>query len=234
MNMASRIAYKEISRPIVQNTRILVYCALILVCSLLDLSEDYKIHKTNILNQWFVKLGWFWTNAFIFPLMFATIRADDKETVSKTIFRFVLSTILWYTSVNLFQYIDDSTGFDISGHTFLMMFSNLIITSELELSRKRTGVDKRLNAKTKPAFSSRSLEDQIPIIQTLLLILSVLWDFMLLQTALYYHTIVQKAIAAIWAIGSWYILHMIFYHKDMEEARGRGDRCTKEHISVNS
>lgn len=232
--MALEIYYSKMSQPIMENTRILAYCALILVCSLLNLSEDYKINKTNILNQWFVKLGWFWTNTMVLPLMFATVRADDKETVSKTIFRFVLSTILWYSSVNLFQYIDTATGFDISGHTFLMMFSNLIISSELKLSKERLEADKKTFVETKPLLNRRSLQEQAPIIKILPLILSALWDFMLLQTALYYHTMIQKAIAAVWAIGSWYILHMVFYHKDVDKERGRGDRCTKEHISVNS
>lgn len=231
--MTPRMPYKEMSQPIVQNTRIIVYCALILVCSLLSLPEDYKVSKTNILNQWFVKLGWFWTSVLTLPLMFATIKTHDKETVSRAIFRLILSTLLWYTSVNFFQYVDTATGFDISGHTFLMMFSNLIIASELELSRKMSADNKKTDSKIKPKAGGTNLEEQIPMIQTLLFVLSLIWDFMLLQTALYYHTIVQKAIAAVWAIASWYILHIVFYHKSID-VRGCGDLCKKEHISVNS
>lgn len=231
--MTPRMPYKEMSQPIIQNTRIIVYCTLILVCSLLSLPEDYKVSKTNILNQWFVKLGWFWTNILTLPLMFATIKTHDKETVSRAIFRSILSTLLWYTSVNFFQYVDTTTGFDISGHTFLMIFSNLIIASELEISRKMGASNNMTNSNIK-LKAGTNLEEQLPLIQTLLFILSVIWDFMLLQTALYYHTIVQKAIAAVWAVASWYVLHMLFYHKSLDDVRGRGDLCKKEHISVNS
>lgn len=214
-----------------KNTRVLVYSSLILVCSLLDLPEDYKIDKTNILNQWFVKNGWGLTSAAIAPLIFKSIEAGDREKVSQTIFRLILSTILWYTSVNLFQYIDTTTGFDISGHTFLLIFSNLMIDSELKLSNINLSQHRLQKHSAYP-------DSDVIHWKLLVIILSVLWDFMLLQTALYYHTILQKAIAATWAIGSWYILHQLFYHQShlkTERARGRGgDRFTNEHISVNS
>lgn len=218
---------QRLKNTILQNNRVLAYCVLVTFCSLLSLPEDYKVDKRNILNEWFVKIGWFWTNALIIPLLFLTIRVDDRETVSLAIFRIVSSTVLWYTSINLFQYIDTNTGFDISGHTFLLMFSNLIITSEIKLSEQ-------LNSKSNEKSKSNSSEilkfreqkaQSLFVIRIVLLVLTALWDFMLLQTALYYHTILQKAIAGIWAIGSWYILHTFFYHKSSREAGalGRGD-----------
>lgn len=221
--------YTEVSQILLKNTRILVYVFIVLVCSLLDLPEDYKIDKRNILNQWFVKNGWGWTSLAITPIIFKSIEVSDKEAVSRTIFRLIISTVLWYTSVNLFQYIDTTTGFDISGHTFLLMFSNLMIMSELKLSRTCS--------KQHPKISTHAQIPSVTLSKIFVLSLSILWDFMLLQTALYYHTILQKAIAAVWAIGSWYILHHIFYHKSLlefDKPRGRGDRCKNEHISVNS
>lgn len=200
-----------------QNVRIPIYCCLILVCSVIPLAEDYKIDKRNILNQWFVKLGWLWTTALILPLMFVNIRIDDRLNVSKAVFRFILSTILWYTSTNFFQILDDMVGFDISGHTFILMFSNLLITSELRLSSQHKGLDSMQHVK----ISS--------------MLLTLLWDFMLIQTALYYHTVLQKTIAALWAIGSWYLLHILFYERALEEnqagtkPRGRGALLATEH-----
>uniref|UniRef100_A0A6G1SP81 Fat storage-inducing transmembrane protein 2 n=1 Tax=Aceria tosichella TaxID=561515 RepID=A0A6G1SP81_9ACAR len=208
---------RKIRQTFTQNVRIPVYCCLILVCSLIALPEDYKIDKRNILNQWFVKLGWFWTTALMLPLMFANIRIDDRLSVSKAVFRFILSTILWYFSTNFFQLIDDLIAFDISGHTFILVYSNLLIASELRLSdEQKSG-------------------DSMQHVRLTSLLLTALWDFMLIQTALYYHTVLQKTIAAFWAIGSWYLLHVLFYEDALEEnqkekrLRGRGDLLTTEH-----
>lgn len=175
------------------------YCVTISICSLLSLPEDYRVDKSNLLNQLFVKLGWFWTLALLTPLMLAPVKSSDKQAVSQEILKLATSTLIWYTSVNLFQYVDNVTGYDISGHTFLLIFSNLLITSELKNSRHR--------------FEGSSDSGKTKLLQSFPLVLSLLWDFMLLQTAIYYHTIVQKTIAAAWAFGSWYLMDRLFYEK---------------------
>lgn len=200
------------------NVRISIYCCMILVCSILSISEDYKIEKKNILNQWFVKLGWFWTNVFLIPLQFIDIGTEDKEKLFRVISKFILSSTLWYFSVNLFQFLDETISFDISGHTFLLIFSNLIINSELNFYNvKEDKKQKKLSSQNETIVSA---------IRTSLLILSVLWDFMLVQTTLFYHTLIQKVLGASWAIGSWYILHIIYYQEAQSRSTllGRGDR----------
>lgn len=213
--ITARYHKENIRKTFLQHHRILAYCGVITGCSLLSLSEDYKIDKRNLLNQWFVKIGWFWTNAFVLPLLFLTIKTDDRESVLKALLRVFVSSFLWYTSVNLFQYIDTATGFDISGHTFLLMFSNLIISSELKLvdKLKAASASEKSSQSGDKRARSEDAEQRLFIAKGTLLILSALWDFMLLQTALFYHTLIQKMIAAIWAMASWYILHVVFYHK---------------------
>lgn len=204
-------------KTVTSNHRILAYSAIILICSIITLPDDYRVDKRNILNQWFVKLGWFWTLTSVSTLLFATTDIDDRETVSQSIFRIVTSTILWYFSVNFFQILDTATGFDISGHTFLLIFSNLIIASELRLIK--TLKQNRKDRDSKPS----QLERHSKTIKIALMSLSVLWDFMLVQTALFYHTLIQKAIAAVWAVASWYILHSAFYQR-LTVDRGLGPR----------
>lgn len=209
-------------RTCVSNTRIPVYCFLVLFCSIISLPEDFKIDKANILNQWFVKLGWFWTSTLLLPLAFSSIRVDDKKNVSLAIFRIILSSILWYVSVNFFQFLDSTTGFDISGHTFLLTFSNLLLSSEMKHSEKSTAI-------SKPEACYAILPEALKLP---LLVLRTIWDFMLLQTILYYHTILQKAVALVWAIGSWYLLHTLFYERAETGLKVRGrdrDRSAIEH-----
>lgn len=228
---------KEVSQmlqTVKQNNRIIIYCGLILICSMLSFPENYRVDKRNILNQYFVKIGWFWTLLMLIPLMFANIKVDDRDSVSRAIFRLITSTIIWYTSVNFFQILDTITGFDISGHTFLLMFSNLFIASELQISIMASNA---LNGGSEGDKLTNSnvglLKSQIQSIKYALQTLTILWDFMLLQTALYYHTIIQKVLAAIWAIISWYLLHRLFY-QNKPTIRGLGDRCTNEQTLANS
>lgn len=215
--------------------RIIYYIALVFICSLYDAPDYYKINKSNILNQWFVKLGWFWTIISLIPLQFSSLQDHDKEGLSRSIFKVVLSSILWYISVNIFQFIDDKTGFDISGHTFLLIFSNLILCHELYVAKERKVSALQNNqvkqAKTSNDSKSTSISTCLPILANIPLIanksffevanyqvifISALWDFMLIQTALFYHTLIQKVIALVWAVASWYLLHNAF---DMRQRR---------------
>lgn len=215
----------RIKQTVRNNYRIPAYFALILFCSPLDFADDYKIDKRNILNQWFVKLGWFWTISLILPLLFVTIRNNDRDSVSKAIFRIISSSTLWYSSVNLFQLIDDFTGYDISGHTFLLIFSNLLISSELKLSESLVKLAKT-EEKIKDNINDGTRLNNFPSVKLACLVLTVLWDFMLIQTALYYHTMLQKAVAALWAFASWYILELVFYSKAQLEVGQSGLRRT--------
>lgn len=207
--MARGLVSSRLSTAVKHNPRIPVYWALILACSLISLPEDYKLDKRNPLNQYFVKIGWFWTSSLTLTLLFLTTRLDDRETVARIVFKWFSSTFLWYTSTSFFEYMDKEIGFDISGHTYILIFSNLIISSELKL------LDEDGSNITTPGQS------QLPTIKTSLLLLSILWDFMLLQTALYYHTMIQKVIAAIWAVGSWYILYVTFYEGSSSTSQNR-------------
>lgn len=213
--MLRRINHQEVTQTCLKNTRIPIYCTLILLCSMISAPDDYRVDKRNILNQWFVKMGWFWTTILVLPLLLLNVKEDDKKSVSSAIFRFILSTVLWFLSVNLFQMFDNATGFDISGHTFLLIFSNLVITSELRLSKSLERTTSNGSIGEVDVFQQSS-----KFIKLSLFVLTILWDFMLFQTALYYHTMIQKAIAAFWAIGSWYIMHVLFYEDKLRVVSG--------------
>lgn len=179
-----------------QTKRICFYLILVVVGSLISLSEEYKFNKANILNQWFVKLGWFWTNALLLPLLFMTTSDSDRNGVFQICLRFLSTSFVWYFSVNMFQSIDDYIGYDISGHTFLLTFSNLIISSELDNASK----------KQKLVQTDRNIR----IIRYSLLILTFLWDFMLIQTILFYHTWFQKVLGLLWSIVCYLLLYLSF------------------------
>jgi len=199
---------QRMKRTFLSNIRLQAYSAVILLCPFVSLPEDYKIGKRNILNLLFVKLGWFWTTVLLLPMIFSGIRSNDREGVARSIFRVILGSFLWFISVNTFEILDALTGFDISGHTFLLIFSNLLISSELELSKGA-----RFSARCLEEGDNLLSEKHQQKVTMAAKALTFLWDFMFIQTALYYHTFIQKFIAAIWAFSAWYLMHVTFYHQ---------------------
>lgn len=167
-----------------------------------------------------------------------------STVVSRDTARMVVNTLVWYFSVNSFVSIEKATkscslggdiprdpclkkggswtGFDISGHTFLLMFSTLLILEEVSimegwepfghhLNRLNQYFQKTFRTQSKQYKSFCILSGWIRVNFVLLTILTIIWDFMLMQTALFYHTMIQKAAAAIWATFSWFVLYHGLY-----------------------
>ncbi|KAI1298708.1 Acyl-coenzyme A diphosphatase FITM2 [Halotydeus destructor] len=243
-----------------------------------------KTSKDNILNQWFVKLGWGWTLALCTPFVILTTqvmnssypkdnepqrRENDEQSpllsgsqpsslsdkasklfymvVTPDMTRIVVNTMIWYFSTNSFIAVEDYfgscigfanksrvacqkiggswDGFDISGHTFILLYSTLSILEEVSVMVGWEPFGHHLNAQQQH-FKKQSFGDHkqfvvysnllkpIRILFVLLTVLTVIWDFMLIQTALYYHTMIQKAIAAIWAVAAWFLTYRLLYRSE--------------------
>lgn len=119
--------------------------------------------------------------------------------------------------------------FDISGHVFILVFSNLIFIEECSIMSKWESMGDRLtglsqeflslepstlvsvlnNSANRRLFYTwlryRTHATIIRVLFGLITTISLLWDFMLIQTALFYHTMIEKLLAFIWALLCWYI-----------------------------
>lgn len=114
-------------------------------------------------------------------------------------------------------------GYDISGHIFILMFSVLLMIEETAIMDGWEPFGHHLNAQnqrftrdlkigTHRQFDTfRYYSTFIRANFILITLLILLWEFMLIQTALFYHTMVQKAISAIWATCAWFILYRVVY-----------------------
>ncbi|RWS27085.1 FIT family protein-like protein [Leptotrombidium deliense] len=240
-----------------------------------------KIMKGNILNQWFVKIGWFWTLVLVTPFVAMTseilrlnvptnenetknntsIKSNNtttsevksrkdyilqlaREKLKKDLIRVVVATVMWWSFTTFFEWFDNYTascsisshktrvaclnvgarwtGFDISGHTFILLFSNLIILEECAAMIGWEPFGNQLNAMQQHyqkvygqdyeqhVIYSRYIVP-IRIFFLTLTVLTLLWDFMLIQTALFYHTMIQKFVAFVIAASLWYLLYRIVY-----------------------
>ena len=140
-------------------------------------------------------------------------------------------------------------GLDISGHVFILIFSNLIFLEEcnimtgweplndrlfdlsreymnLEIDSATTGPPPLSNVPSPTAIKSISKENRslylawhcfhhhttkLRVFFLLCTLLTVLWDFMLAQTAFFYHSLVEKFIALLLAITCWYISYRMLF-----------------------
>ncbi|CAG9793885.1 unnamed protein product [Diatraea saccharalis] len=127
-----------------------------LIADVLVFPKSYFSRSDNVFNQYFVKIGWFWTLFLTVPYVlltsYTTCCGKKRLILTSHLFRLVIATGFWYGWTTLFNYIetkygrcnmksidDKSTclknghfwnGFDISGHCFILIYSSLVMIEE--------------------------------------------------------------------------------------------------------
>ena len=224
----------------------LIICSLLKDFNLIN-QRYYLSRKQSLLNVYFVKFGWAWTLVTTVPFVLMTsivITNGNQNLVRKNLTRLIIATFFWYTLTSLFEIIDTRTGrcslksvqtkldckvnrnewlesFDISGHTFLLMYSLLVMVEESKVFEHWEALKKNLESKAQEAAENNETDKKIkwfiiltPFIKFFLIsmaILAVLWEFMLLVTFLYYHEMMHKLIAACFAIAAWFITYQTWF-----------------------
>ena len=153
--------------------------------------------------------------------------------------RLIVATVWWYFSTSVFDHTRKKVGYcsgsfslssqlcnenswsglDISGHSFLLVYSSLIILEESKIFSLWDSLPKRLpsmkkskqrNCASSPTDqiteSSRLFENRAPLIYLsiiLVTILFLLWNFMLLMTLIYFHNTLQKVLGFLFAVLGW-------------------------------
>lgn len=220
--------------------KVAIYWLVILTGSFLHdflpFPQSYLSNKRNVFNVYFVKLGWVWTLGLMIPFMCLTslVYTSCKPfAMLKHLSRLAVGTFGWYFWVNFFVFIEEQTGFcegeetltskrichlqgfhwdgfDISGHTFLLTYSALIITEELQVKQYKTWFNSTKSETDAPQYL-KHLSPLIDAFFTGSALLLLLWEFMLLCTTLYFHTVLQKVLGALIAFFTWYITYEIWY-----------------------
>ena len=138
-----------------------VYLTGVLVCSVIcDLfafPRSYFSNKGNVLNQFFVKLGWGWTLSLLLTYIFLTSSVyccGNWSYIRRHLLRLAVGTFWWYVCTTIFVHVESIVGvctltsikdkvgcmkagkswldFSISGHCFLLMHCLLIINEEMK------------------------------------------------------------------------------------------------------
>ena len=80
------------------------------------------------------------------------------------------------------------SGFDISGHCFLLTWNNLVIIEELQRLATTTNMNDT---------SSRSLNFISVTVMNILYVLMIVWEVMMFATSMYFHTTVEKVLGTV-------------------------------------
>lgn len=142
------------------NLKIAVYLGALFLLSLIadvfTFPKSYFSRSDNVFNQYFVKIGWFWTLFLTVPYVLLTSYTTccGKRRIIATghLSRLLVATIFWYIWTNLFNYVETQygrcnlkgfndkisclknghfwNGFDISGHCFILIYSSLVMIEE--------------------------------------------------------------------------------------------------------
>ena len=106
-------------------------------------------------------------------------------------------------------------GFDISGHIFLLTYSALLISEEIQV--KKRWPTKQRNTRGATWFHRRHalLSPLVELLFIFISLLLVLWEFMLVCTAVYFHKVHQKVLGALVALFTWYVSYEVWYENEL-------------------
>nr|XP_010957019.1 acyl-coenzyme A diphosphatase FITM2 [Camelus bactrianus] len=181
------------------------------------LPESYLSNKRNVLNVYFVKMAWAWTFCLLLPFIALTNYhlTGKAGLVLRRLSTLLVGTAIWYFCTAIFSNIEHYTGscyqspaleglreepqskqqchgeggfwegFDISGHSFL----------EVKTDR------------------SHYLHVAITTLVVALGFLTVIWVWMFLCTAVYFHNLSQKVFGTLFGLLGWYGTYGFWYLK---------------------
>lgn len=161
-------------------------------------------------------------------------RARSALLVLRRLGALLVGTAVWYLCTELFIYIENLTGecslqgkpsqpgqpprlygskrecqrdsgvwsgFDISGHCFLLSYCAMMILEELAV------------LEVLALEHSSKLRVVINVLLVSLCSLTMIWVFMFLCTALYFHDFSQKLLGVLIGLGAWYGTYRFWYLK---------------------
>ena len=151
--------------------------------------------------------------SYILPYHQTTTRPPYHQTTThitiisftKCLYSGLCTESVHHTKTTCYQAGHLWTGFDPSGHCFLLSWNNLFMVEEF-------------TASALPLLSSQQGGRQpgvkikyLQLLTCLLSLLMFLGELMMISTSLYFHSFLEKFIGTSCGLGTWYLLYQIFY-----------------------
>lgn len=235
--------------------------AVSLIADFIAMPRTYFSRSDNALNQYFVKWGWGWLLSVIVPwvvLTAHTLGCGRRPILLRHLARIILATVAWFVWIKLFNYVETNygkclgtrdiqmqskakclqsgrfwSGLDISGHTFILIYSSLILAEEgssligwegiKDLVMREEHTRSTAETSTGPLrnlsdgdleFLKKAHRALTPYLRGLFVAMTLqqlLWDIMLVSTMLYYHIMIEKFLGGVAAIITWYVTYQWWY-----------------------
>lgn len=233
-----------------------------LIADFIAFPRTYFSRSDNAVNQYFVKWAWGWLLSVIVPwvvLTAHTVGCGRRPILLRHLGRIVLATAAWLIWTKLFNYIETNygrclgtrdnqmqskvkclqsgrfwSGLDISGHTFILIYSNLILAEEGSSLVGWEGIKDLImreeHTRTVPTETStgplRNLSNDdlkflkkahralTPLLRSLFVWMTfqqLVGDVMLVSTMLYYHIMIEKFLGGVAAVLTWYVTYHWWY-----------------------
>ncbi|XP_066587831.1 acyl-coenzyme A diphosphatase FITM2 [Prorops nasuta] len=249
-----------------------------LIADFITMPRTYFSRSDNALNQYFVKWGWGWLLTVTVPwvvLTAHTLGCGRRSILLKHLGRLFIATVAWLLWIKMFNYVETNygrclntkdvflqsktkclqagkfwSGLDISGHTFILIYSSLILAEEGSSLVGWEGIKDLImreeHSRTLPNETStgplRNLSNDdleflkkahkalTPYLRGLFVIMTIqqlLWDVMLISTMLYYHIMIEKFIGGIVAVVTWYVTYQCWYKSPKIGLAAPGDGLFK-------
>lgn len=213
------------------------YISMFLYSGTEESGKNFFADVDNPFNQYLVKWAWGWTLALVSLHHLVQPGPWDfsKEGLGKAC-RLAMGHMVWYLGARLaFPWFEEATGvckashftsrracykgnsiwtgFDTSGHCFLLTFNNLLISEETAESRKGKLeiIQKKKNGDGDNKQQEGEEEQPFAWSRLLLCLLMLVWDVMIICTSLYFHTFLEKVLGTACGVGAWYLLYRVLY-----------------------
>ncbi|XP_071493563.1 acyl-coenzyme A diphosphatase FITM2-like [Diadema antillarum] len=212
--------------------------------------DSYFSNKHNVLNQKFVKWSWGWTLCFMTPylLLLSWARFPGQIIPAvRSLLRLAVLTASWYFWVEIIMFhvhentgacsIDPKThraslacrraggawdGFDISGHSFLLVL--IILSIHEELAPFWQHYESPGLKFVFPNRSSMEMEEH-PILSVIFklglyattIVISLMQSLsviMVIATSLYFHTMSHKVLGTAIALLTWFATYRVWFISD--------------------
>lgn len=207
--------------------------------------------KYNPVNKYLVKFSWFWTCMWMLitiSITSALYSALAVKAILRHLGRIAVSHIVWYSTTTLINWLDsyvgtcsmegitsakacargghEWTGFDISGHIFLLSYCIFVITEEAANIGEEVWQGYNGTLERQQRVLSKSSKEELEIrlvdihsntsafaraLELFALLLVVIWLAMLVSTSLYFHTFVEKLLGLLISVATWYLTYGVLY-----------------------
>ncbi|XP_019720685.1 acyl-coenzyme A diphosphatase FITM2 [Hippocampus comes] len=181
-----------------------------------------------------VSWGWTLLLLTPFVLLSNTAFSRNAVFLGKRLLSVAVATAVWYACTTTFFYIEGVTGscfqtdsmdvktdrfasiaeckhagfywhgFDISGHSFILTYSALLIMEETASM-----------ASLKTASMSALPRVVLNLLYVALNLIVILWVWMFICTSVYFHDVSHKVVGTAAGLGAWYLTYRLWYLKPL-------------------